>query len=173
MEFELNQALEVLSGTPAVLTALLRDKSEPWLTSRKAPESFSPIDVVGHLILADQTDWMPRVQTILAHRDTRPFDPFDRFAFQPLIQGRPITELLDDFASIRHRSLQTLKNLGLEKGHFELPGLHPDLGLVTLGNLLATWVVHDLGHISQITKAMASAYAEAVGPWSAYLSVLK
>jgi hypothetical protein len=177
MQFEINQAMEVLSGTPAVLSALLRDKSSAWLSSQKTPEAFSPIDVVGHLILADQTDWVPRIQMILENRnkgprDHRPFEPFDRFAFQPLIEGKSIAELLEDFARVRHESLQSLQALHLEESELSLPGLHPELGPVTLRNLLATWVVHDLGHISQIVKAMSSAYSEAVGPWRAYLSVL-
>jgi hypothetical protein len=178
MQFEIDHAIEVLSSTPAVLSALLRDKSVAWLSSKKTPESFSPVDVVGHLILADQTDWMPRVQIIFENRgkdprDHRPFDPFDRFAFYPLIEGKSITELLEDFARTRHESLQSLRALHLEEPELSLLGLHPELGPVTLRNLLATWVVHDLGHISQIVKAMSSAYSEAVGPWRAYLSVLK
>jgi hypothetical protein len=173
MQFKLNQAFEVLAGTPGVLDALLRRKSAEWLNSKKTADAFSPIDVVGHLILADKTDWMPRVRMILDHGDTRPFDPFDRFAFQPLIEGKSIAELLDDFAQVRRESLQTLADLDLAQRQFDLRGLHPDLGAVTLGNLLSTWVVHDLGHISQIVKAMASAYGEAVGPWRAYLSILK
>jgi hypothetical protein len=173
MQIELSQAVEVLSTTPRVLDALLRDKSHLWLNARKTPESFSPIDVVGHLILADKTDWMLRVQMILDHGDTQPFEPFDRFAFQDLIAGKSIAALLDDFAAARRESLHTLTTLNLKEHQFDLPGLHPDLGPVTLGNLLATWVVHDLGHISQIVKAMSSAYTEAVGPWRAYLSILK
>jgi len=172
MQIEMSQTIEVLAGTPGVLNALLRDKSAAWLNSRKTAEAFSPIDVVGHLILADKTDWMPRVQMILDHRNTRPFEPFDRFAFQPLIAGRSIATLLDDFAEVRLQSLQTLSTLHLREEELDLPGLHPDLGPVTLGNLLATWVVHDLGHISQIAKAMSSDYAEAVGPWRAFLSIL-
>jgi hypothetical protein len=178
MQFEMNQAMEVLSGSPGVLNALLRNKSASWLKNKRTPESFSPIDVVGHLILADQTDWMPRVQIILENRDKdrrdqRPFEPFDRFAFQPLIEGKSIADLLDDFAEGRRDSLRTLRGLDLQEQQLDLPGLHPDLGKVTLSNLLATWVVHDLGHISQIVKAMSSAYSEAVGPWRTYLSILR
>jgi hypothetical protein len=173
MQFEMSQAIEVLAGTPGVLSALLRDKSAAWLDSRQTPDAFSPIDVVGHLILADKTDWMPRVAIILKHRDTRPFEPFDRFAFQPLIEGKSIGELLDDFAEVRRQSLHSLSALHLGDQQLDLPGLHPDLGRVTLSNLLATWVVHDLGHISQIAKAMSSLYSEAVGPWRTYLSILK
>ena len=178
MPIEMSQALEVLSTTPGVLSALLRDKSSFWLNARKTPESFSPIDVVGHLILTDKTDWMPRVHTILENRDTdhremQPFEPFDRFAFQSLIAGTSIAALLDDFAAARRESLQLLGALNLGELELDLPGLHPDLGPVTLSNLLATWVVHDLGHISQIVKAMSSTYIESVGHWRAYLSILK
>lgn len=177
MQFEIDQAREVLAGTPAVLDALLRDKSAAWLSSRKSPDAFSPIDVVGHLILADKTDWIPRVQMILQHRhaghgNLRPFDPFDRFAFQQIVADKPIAQLLDEFAHVREENLQALDALHLGAKELALPGLHPDLGLVTLGNLLATWVIHDLGHISQVVKTMSSAYAKAVGPWRAYLSIL-
>jgi hypothetical protein len=164
--------LDVLGTTPAVLDALLRGKSSAWLNARKAPNSFSPIDVVGHLILAEQTDWLPRILTILEHQDSKPFEPFDRFAFQPIIAGKSIENLLDEFAAIRKQSLATLATLAVED-KLDQPGRHPEFGHVTLGNLLATWVVHDLGHISQITKAMASHFKDAVGPWRAYLTILE
>jgi len=164
--------LEVLTQTPAVMDALLRGKSSVWLNSRKTEKSFSAVDVVGHLILADLTDWLPRIRTILEHQDKKPFDPFDRFAFQPIIAGKPLEALLDEFAVLRRRSLETLQNLAISEQQMDLPGLHPDLGPVTLRNLIATWVVHDLGHIAQVVKAMASECRDAVGPWRAYLTIL-
>jgi hypothetical protein len=172
MQFQLDQSIEVLAQTPNVLDALLRSKSSAWLNCRKTPEAFSAIDVIGHLMHAERTDWIPRVQTILTHQDTKIFAPFDRFAFKPLIAGKSVGELLDEFAELRRQSLQTLEDLGVGAEQLNLAGMHPEFGRVTLGNLLATWVVHDLGHINQIVKTMAHEYREAVGPWRAYLSIL-
>jgi hypothetical protein len=172
MQFQMSQAIEVLSRTPAVLSALLTGKSAPWLNARKTQDSFSPLDVLGHLTHAEMTDWIPRVQMILQHQDTKPFEPFDRFAFQSLIAGKTLGELLAKFAELRQQSLDTLSVLALGEPALDLPGLHPELGPVTLRNLMATWVVHDLGHISQITKIMANEYGHAVGPWRAYTTIL-
>jgi hypothetical protein len=173
MQFQIDQATEVLAQTPGVLDALLRGKSAGWLNARKTPEAFSPLDVMGHLMHAEMTDWIPRVRMILEHGDSRPFEPFDRFAFQPLIADKTVEELLDAFARLRRASLRTLSELGVREEQLGLPGLHPELGRVTLGNLIATWVIHDLGHIAQIVKTMAGEYREAVGPWRAYLSILE
>jgi hypothetical protein len=172
MEFHLDEALEVLTQTPGVLSALLRGKSAAWLNCRKTPESFSPVDVLGHLIHAELTDWIPRIRIILEHQDRRAFDPFDRFAFQSLIAGKSVDALLNEFAELRRDSLQSLLDLGVGQRQLDLPGMHPDLGPVTLGNLLATWAVHDLGHIAQIVKTMASEYRDAVGPWRSYITIL-
>jgi hypothetical protein len=172
MQFNLSQGIEVLTQTPAVLSALLRGKSAAWLNARKTPESFSPIDVLGHLMHGELTDWIPRVRIILEQGDTRAFEPFDRFAFQPLIAGKTVDELLDEFAVLRQQSLQALRELGVGEEQLALPGLHPELGPVTMGNHLANWVVHDLGHIAQVVKAMASEYRDAVGPWRAYTTIL-
>ena len=172
MRFQLDQSIEVLAHTPAVLDALLRGKSAEWLHCRKSTDAFSPVDVIGHLMLADTTDWLPRAHMILAgHADT-PFAPFDRFDFQRLIAGKSVESLLDEFAHLRMQSLQTLTSLNVSEEQLDLPGTHPQFGPVTLRNLLATWVVHDLGHIQQIVKTMSNEYREAVGPWEAYLSIL-
>ena len=172
MQFQLDQSIEVLASTPSVLDALLRGKSPQWLHSKKSPDAFSPIDVIGHLMLADETDWLPRARMILEGHAHTPFDPFDRFDFQRLIAGKSIEALLDDFATLRRQSLQTLTSFNLTEEQLDLPGTHPEFGPVTLRNLLATWVVHDLGHIQQIVKTMSNEYREAVGPWQAYLSIL-
>jgi len=172
MQFQMDEAIEVLAQTPGVLDALLRGKSEAWLTCRKTPESFSPLDVLGHLMHGEMTDWIPRVQMILDSGTARAFDPFDRFAFQSLIAGKPVEELLNEFAELRRESLQALHKHRVGKRQLDLPGLHPELGPVTLGNLLAAWVVHDLGHIAQIVKTMAYEYRDAVGPWRAYTTIL-
>ena len=172
MQFQLDQSVEVLASTPAVLDALLRGKSSQWLHCRKSPDAFSPIDVLGHLMLADETDWLPRARLILEGRSNTPFAPFDRFDFQRLIANKSIDSLLDDFATLRAQSLQTLTALRITEAQLDLPGTHPELGPVTLRNLLATWVVHDLNHIQQIVRTMSNEYREAVGPWQAYLSIL-
>jgi hypothetical protein len=172
MQFQLDQAIEILTQTPAVMSSLLLGKSTEWLNARKSPESFSPLDVLGHLMHAEMTDWIPRVRIILEHQDARAFDPFDRFAFQPLIAGKTVDELLDEFAELRRQSLETLRSFGVGETQFDLPGKHPELGPVTMRNLLATWVLHDLGHLAQVVKTMANEYREAVGPWRAYLTIL-
>jgi hypothetical protein len=172
MQFHIDQAIEVLTQTPAVMNALLRGKSTAWLNCRKTPESFTPLDVIGHLMHGELTDWIPRVRIILDHQDRKAFDPFDRFAFKDMIAGRPVEQLLDEFAELRRQSLQSLRDLSIGEPQLELRGMHPELGPVTLGNLLATWVVHDLGHIAQVVKIMASEYRDAVGPWRAYLTIL-
>jgi hypothetical protein len=172
MQFQLDQSIEVLAHTPSVLDALLRGKSPGWLNCRKSPDAFSPIDVVGHLMLADETDWLPRVRMILAGHTHTPFEPFDRFDFQRLIAGKSIESLLNDFATLRSQSIQTLTSLQITEEQLDLPGTHPEFGPVTLRELLATWVVHDLNHIQQIVKTMSNEYREAVGPWHAYLSIL-
>lgn len=172
MQFRLSEATEVLTQTPSVLSALLRGKSPAWLNARKSPDSFSPLDVLGHLMHGEITDWIPRVRMILEHGDTQAFEPFDRFGFQSLIAGKSADALLDEFAELRRQSLAALRELDVREEQLALPGRHPELGAVTLGNLLATWVVHDLGHIAQIVKSMAGEYREAVGPWRAYTTIL-
>jgi hypothetical protein len=171
MQFQLDRSIEVLAQTPSVLDALLRNKSEAWLNCRKSSDAFSPIDVIGHLMHADETDWLPRARIILEGAHT-PFAPFDRFDFQRLIVNKSIDTLLDDFAALRSQTLQTLASLRLTEAQLDQTGTHPDFGAVTLRNLLATWVVHDLNHIQQIVRTMANEYREAVGPWQEYLSIL-
>jgi hypothetical protein len=172
MEFRLEDGLEVLTQTPGVLSALLRGKSDVWVNARKTPDSFNSLDVLGHLMHAELTDWVPRVRMILEHGNTQAFEPFDRFGFRNLIEGKGVNELLDEFAELRRQSLYTLTKLGVGEDQFALPGKHPELGAVTLENLLATWVVHDLGHIAQVVKIMAGEYRESVGPWRAYTTIL-
>jgi hypothetical protein len=168
----MDEAVEILAQTPAVLDALLRGKSAVWLNARKTAESFSPIDVLGHLMHGELTDWIPRVRIILEHRDTRTFQPFDRFGFHALIAGKSAEALLDEFAALRRQSLDALRELGVTEADLALPGRHPELGPVTLGNHLASWAVHDLGHIAQIVKTMAWEYRDEVGPWRAYTTIL-
>ena len=173
MEFELNQAIEILRRTPATLNSLLYDLSELWLFQNEGPETWSPYDVVGHLIHGEKTDWIPRAKIILADGEVRPFEPFDRVAMFQESKGKSIAELLDTFARLRSENLRELQKLNLTPELLEKRGMHPELGVVTLKQLLATWVVHDLGHIRQVVRVMAKHYRDEVGPWKAYLSILE
>ncbi|MHC4547314.1 MAG: DinB family protein [Planctomycetota bacterium] len=172
MRFGLEQATEILARTPATLRALLQGLSPAWVTAREGSDTWSPFDVVGHLIHGERTDWIARARIILARDAPKTFEPFDRRAHLEASRGRSLEELLDTFASLRARNLRTLERFQLTPRHLERTGEHPDLGTVTLRQLLATWAVHDLAHLAQIARVMAKQYAEAVGPWRAYLPIL-
>ncbi len=171
MDFDLHTAVPVLTRTPAVLDALLRDLPSPWVSSTEGPDTWSPYDVVGHLIHGERADWMPRVEHLLAHGEAVPFPPFDRFAQFEASKGRSLPELLDTFRELRTDSLRRLAALGLSTADLGRTGRHPEFGRVTLGQHLATWVVHDLDHLVQIARVMGRQYAEAVGPWRKYLRI--
>jgi hypothetical protein len=170
--FAVSEAIAILSRTPAMLDALLRGLPEPWITAHEGGETWSPFDVIGHLIHGEQTDWMPRARIILAHGDTRAFDPFDRFAQLEHSRGRTLPSLLDEFAAARAESVRSLVALQLTDADLDRRGKHPELGVVTLRQLLATWVAHDLDHVVQIARVLAQQYADEVGPWRAYLRVI-
>jgi hypothetical protein len=172
MEFTLQTAVPVLERTPAAVDALLRGLPDTWTAGTEGPDTWSPFDVVGHLIHADRTDWMTRVEHLLAHGDTTPFPPFDRFAQFEASRGTSLPVLLDTFTVVRADSLARLRALNLTTTDLTRPGLHGDLGRVTLGQLLATWVAHDLDHIVQISRVMGRQYTEAVGPWRQYLRIM-
>ena len=172
MEFQLDQGKEILRRTPVTLKSLLRDIPETWLLANEGSETWSPFDVVGHLIHAEETDWIPRARIILEQGERGPFEPFDRFAMFEKFRVKSLGELLDRFEELRSRSLQQLEAMNLTPELLGKRGTHPELGLVTLSQLLSTWVVHDLGHLGQIVRVMAKQYHEAVGPWKAYLPVL-
>lgn len=172
MELRLADANLILGKTPACLDLLLRDLPEEWLRANEGAETWSCYDVVGHLIHGEITDWMPRLRIILEHGAERAFVPFDRFAQLRNDQSVAIGELLDRFAELRLRNLERLNELGLTARDWKRAGKHPELGAVHLGELLATWVVHDLTHLNQIHRVMAKQYSEAVGPWKEYLSIL-
>jgi hypothetical protein len=172
-KFSMAEAVALLTRTPATLNALLRGLPETWTHRNEGPDSWSAFDIVGHLIFADRTDWMPRLRTILAHGETRPFEPFDRFAQMKESEGKSLEQLLDDFAQMRDESLAALQALDLQSADLARRGRHPALGSVTLSELLATWAVHDLTHLHQLSRVMAYQYRDAVGPWSAFLGVLK
>ena len=172
MEFQLNHGKEILRRTPATLYALLHGLSDEWVTSNEGLESWSPFDVVGHLIHAEEDDWIPRARMILEHGETRGFEPFDRFAMFEKSRGKSLGELLATFERLRGESLRELDEMNITPERLAKKGMHPELGTVTLSQLLSTWVVHDLGHIGQIVRVMAKQYSEAVGVWQAYLSIL-
>ncbi len=162
----------MLSRTPSALRALLDGLPEAWLNATEGEGTFSPRDVLGHLIHGEKTDWIPRIRHILEVGEREPFVPFDRAGFREIGHNRPIGQLLDDFEACRKSSLDYVRKLPLTEPQLSLPGHHPDLGRVTLGQLLATWAVHDLDHISQIVRVMSKRYTVAVGPWKAYLGIL-
>jgi hypothetical protein len=172
MSLNLADAVAVLKRTPATLATLLDDLPDVWVFAREGAGTWSPYDVVGHLIHGERTDWIPRLRHIMAG-EARPFAPFDRTAQFTDSRGKSLGELLATFSELRRQSLAQLAALGLSGEDLRRRGLHPDLGEVTLGALLATWVVHDLDHLAQIARTMAKVYAEEVGPWSAYLSILR
>ena len=173
MEFELPHAIDILRRTPATLNSLLRDLPERWLVQNEGPETWSPYDVIGHLIHGEETDWIPRAKIILEHGETRAFEPFDRVAMFEKSAGKPIGELLDTFTELRAANVRELEGMNLTVDLLDKRGLHPELGIVTLKQLLATWVVHDLGHIRQVARVMSKQYGAAVGSWKAYLSILE
>jgi hypothetical protein len=172
MTFDLSDGIEVLERTPAVFRALLSGVSDGWSTADEGPNTFSPFDNVGHLIHGERTDWIPRARIILAQGAQRRFEPYDRFAQVRESAGKTLAQLLDEFAALRAQNLDTLRGWRLSDAQLALMGEHPELGPVSLRQLLATWVAHDLGHIAQTTRVMAKRYREAVGPWRAYLPVL-
>ncbi len=172
MRFDQRKAIEILAATPKTLRALLSELSEEWVYSNEGPSTFSPFDVVGHLIHGERTDWMPRVRVILEHGASKPFEPFDRFAMWEENRGEPLSVLLDTFETLRRANLMELEELGLSEADFDRKGMHPELGEVTLGQLIATWAVHDLNHIGQIARVMSRQYEDEVGPWRAYLGIL-
>ena len=172
MSFELNEGIAVLERTPATFRALLAGLPDVWTATNEGPNTFSPYDNVGHLIHGERTDWIPRARIILAQGANRRFEPYDRFAQIRESKGKNLGQLLDEFAQLRAENLTTLRGWNLSDQQLELKGEHPELGTVTLRQLLATWVAHDLGHIAQTTRVMAKQYRDAVGPWRAYLPVL-
>jgi hypothetical protein len=172
MQFDLSSAILVLERTPQSFRALLGGLTEAWTAPNEGPDTFSAFDNVGHLIHGERTDWIPRARLILEQGPNRRFEPFDRFAQSRETRGKTLAELLDEFASLRAENLSTLRGWNLSEQQLALEGEHPSLGRVTLRQLLAAWVAHDLGHLAQTARVMAKQYREAVGPWRQYLPVL-
>jgi hypothetical protein len=172
MEFDLDKSIEVLSRTPATMKALLEGLPPDWTENNEGPDTWTPFDVIGHLVHGEQTDWIARARIILEEGETRPFDSFNRFAQFEESRGKTIEELLVEFSALRERNLATLRGMKIGPSDLAKTGQHPALGRVTLKELLATWVTHDLDHIAQVARTMAKQYSMEVGPWEAYISIL-
>lgn len=170
--FDLDEAMALLSRTPATLDALLRNLPDGWIRAHEGGDTWSPFDVVGHLIHGERTEWLGRARIILEQGESRPFVPFDRFAQFRESEGRTLDQLLDEFAALRRQNLEAVANLKLTAADLARRGRHPSFGVVTLRQLLATWVAHDLDHLSQIARVVARQYADEVGPWRTYLRII-
>ena len=173
MDLGPDDVFEILKSTPDTLRMLVQDIPELGLTCDECPDTFSPIDVLGHLIHGEETDWIPRAKIILDHGESVPFEPFDRFAFRHKFETMDIDALLDEFEKRRTRNIEELFQLDPSEQQLQLTGRHPELGRVTLAQLIATWAVHDLVHINQVTRVMVKHAADAIGPWKRYVGLLQ
>jgi len=172
MTFTLESTLEILERTPTKLRNLLSGLTEAWIRNNEGGETWSPYDVVGHPIIGERTDWMARTKIILHAEGDKTFVPFDRFTQFQLDKSLTINDLLEEFQSLRRANLRELVDLNVTEEQLDMEGIHPELGVVTLGQLLATWAVHDLSHLAQISRVMAKQYKENVSPWSAFIGLL-
>lgn len=172
MKYTVKESVQVLERTPAVLQVLLSGLHSGWIMNNEGPGTFSPYDVLGHLIHGEKTDWVIRAKIILEHGVSVSFTPWDRFAQYEESKGKSMEQLLEAFALIRKQNMQWLTNLSLSEADLDKKGMHPSLGEVTLRNLLSTWAVHDLTHIAQITRVMAKQYKEEMGPWPEFFRIL-
>jgi hypothetical protein len=173
MTFHFDKSISILEKTPSVLKSLLSGLQEDWTHHNEGPDTWSPFDVVGHLVHGERTDWIPRTFIIMNDSDQKTFHPYDRFTQFEENKGKTLEELLMEFEVLRKQNLEQLKGFGLTESDYTREGIHPSLGPVTLANLLSAWVVHDLGHIAQISRVMAKQYIDEVGPWTRYLTILK
>ena len=173
MPHDLQHTIALLTRTPAALNALLRDLPDEWTRSNEGNGTWSPLEIVGHLIHGERADWIPRARMILQSGETRTFEPFDRLGQTREIQGKSLSQLLDEFVRLRSANVDQLRAFNLKPKDLDRRGRHPAFGAVTLSQLLATWVTHDLTHLHQISRVMAHQCREAVGPWSVYLGVLQ
>jgi DinB superfamily len=173
MKFQVAQAVEILSKTPLVLSSLLNNVSNEWIENTEDSEDWSAFDVIGHYIHGEETDWIPRAEIILKQGENITFEPFDRFAQFETSKGKTLAQLLESFARLRKKNLEILNSWNLTDEQLSLKAIHPELGEVNLAQLISTWVVHDLTHIRQISTILAKKYADNVGVWKEYLSILK
>jgi hypothetical protein len=172
MKYNLERSYQILERTPSVLKTLLTGLDNEWTMNNEGPETFSPYDVIGHLIHGEKTDWAARTKIILEFGLSKPFTPWDRFAQYKESKGKTLDQLLRQFKKVRKNNIDWLRSLNLSETDLDKKGTHPSLGEVTLRNLLATWVVHDLTHIAQITRVMAKQYKEEMGPWPQFFRIL-
>jgi hypothetical protein len=172
MEMKLPEALQILERTPGLVSRMVRGLPDEWVRATEGENTWSCYDVVGHLVHGELTDWVPRIRIILERGERQTFEPFDRFAQFRQSCPQPVEVLLDRFEELRERNLTAVRNMHLSTEELCRTGMHPDLGIVTLSQLVASWVVHDLSHLSQIERVLAKQYAVAVGPWKAYMSIL-
>lgn len=173
MNFNLNKSIEILERTPASLYSLLNNVSEDWILNNEGGQSWSTYDIVGHLIHCDTDNWIPRIEIILAKSIVVQFDPLDRLAQIEKSKNKTLTDLLNEFIRVRSASIEKLRDLNISEEQLVKEAIHPELGIVNLSQLIATWVVHDLDHIAQISRVMAKQYKNEVGPWIHYLKILK
>ncbi len=173
MEFSLSKSIEILERTPETLFQLLQNLHPDWTSTNEGVDTWSAYDVIGHLIHGDKSDWVVRAEIILSNRNEKHFEAFDRFAQFEDSKGKTLLLLLTEFKAIRKANIERLRNMNITNVDLKKTGIHPSFGSVTLAQLLATWVVHDLDHISQISRVMAKQYKEEVGPWIAYLKILR
>jgi hypothetical protein len=173
MEFSFARSYEILDRTPDALRAILAGLPDDWIMNNEGPDTFSPFDVIGHLIHGERTDWASRAKMILEFGTTKTFVPYDRFAMYEESKGKNLQQLLDEFERLRKENMQWLRSLNLTEDDLDKKGIHPNFGEVTLRQLLATWVVHDLTHISQVTRVMAKQYKTTIGPWTQFFRVLE
>ncbi|MFY7671824.1 DinB family protein [Tenacibaculum sp. MEBiC06402] len=171
MSFNITKTIEILERTPKTLKSLLLGVSKEWIYNNEGENTWSPYEIVGHLIHGEKTDWIPRAKIILSNSENKTFEPFDRFA-QNKVEKKPIDELIKEFENLRKNNIKTLKSFQIDTNKLMQKGIHPELGDVNLKQLLSAWVVHDLGHIAQISRVMAKQYDKEVGVWKEYLGVL-
>ena len=173
MIFDLQKSIQILERTPKVLSDLLLGLDDEWTVNNEGAETWSPYDVIGHLLHGERNDWMVRTKIALQDEGEKKFAPFNRTAMFEESKGKTLAQLLDEFDIARRQNLDELKGLKLNDADLRKTAMHPAFGMVTLQQLLATWVAHDLSHIVQISRTMAKQYKEEVGPWKEYLSVMK
>ncbi|GAB5401042.1 MAG: hypothetical protein Aureis2KO_26270 [Aureisphaera sp.] len=172
MKYNLEEAISILQRTPLALRSMLSGLSDSWTHSNEGGRSWSPYDVIGHLVHGERTDWMPRLEIVLSEGPNKTFEPYDRFAQFRMSEGKSLADLLDEFENLRKSNLITLRSKDLSEKDLSKEANHPELGPVALREMLAAWVVHDLGHIAQIARVMAKQYKDEVGPWPKYLTIL-